>query len=397
MALALAQRSPKQGLDTPYLVMVALYLLLTALASVAAGVTNIGLLEWFSGLRWLRAHFITLGVLLEVVFGVLTSSDIPNSEQNVFRWDIWIALNGGLISLLIGIPLINTTLLITGGALIFIATTMLIHRLAAPPHFATGQGFYLAGLIYLLLGIILGSGMWLGWGEWLRIPDVKEIHVHTNLWGFAALTFAGLWIDFIPQLTGKPLTWPYSRMPVFWLLVLGALGLVVGPWLTLKPVTTTGLILHTIGSVWLLATAIKSLAGRHRTPRTWLLTTSYVWFFIPVVIAPLIVAKAGNFPVAEVAQNGGPILIYGWLLQFVLGLLPLLVDLEEEGSWLSLGALHSGAVLYWLGLLIFPGYQMVLHSLAFLLWAVSTVPTTASIWRVLKHRQLATDQLPNGA
>src|SRR5690606_11350588 len=91
------------------------------------------------------------------------------------RWSTWLALNSGIIVLLIGIPLINSTLILTGGTLVFIAVLLLIKQLAdmgaKPLDASGGQGrpFYIAGLSYFLLGIIVGTGLWLGWGAWLRI------------------------------------------------------------------------------------------------------------------------------------------------------------------------------------------------------------------------------------
>lgn len=36
------------------------------------------------------------------------------------RWDIWLTLNAGLLTLLVGIPLVNGALILAGGPLIFI-------------------------------------------------------------------------------------------------------------------------------------------------------------------------------------------------------------------------------------------------------------------------------------
>ena len=47
--------------------------------------------------------------------------------------------------------------------------------------------FYLAGLAYLLFGIIVGSGIWFGWGQALGMANPTEVHIHTNIWGFMSL------------------------------------------------------------------------------------------------------------------------------------------------------------------------------------------------------------------
>ena len=51
--------------------------------------------------------------------------------------------------------------------------------------------FYLTGLVYLLVGIIIGTGLWVGWSEPLRIGIPKETHIHAHSWGFAAPGLAG--------------------------------------------------------------------------------------------------------------------------------------------------------------------------------------------------------------
>ena len=67
-----------------------------------------------------------------------------------------------------GIPPINTVLITTGGTLIFVAASLLVVQLgnmratASAAHGSTGRKFYLVGLGYLLLGILVGTGLWQG-------------------------------------------------------------------------------------------------------------------------------------------------------------------------------------------------------------------------------------------
>ncbi len=40
--------------------------------------------------------------------------------------------------------------------------------------------FYLAGLSYFLLGIIVGTGLWFGWAKPLHIATPLEVHIHAD-------------------------------------------------------------------------------------------------------------------------------------------------------------------------------------------------------------------------
>jgi len=303
--------------------------------------------------------------------------------------------------LLAGIPMINAYLIIGGATLVFIATALLlthmrtIGRLSGQQILAsaTGQKFYLTALAFLLLGIFLGAGIWLGWGRWLQLANVKEVHVHTNLWGFMSLTFAGLLVDLYPDFARQPLAWPRAVAPIFWFMSLGALGLVVGPWVAIDWITTIGLTLHAVATIWLLTNIIKPLKGNRQawTPGMIHLISAYVWFLMPVVVAPLIVLNAPNFPVAQFEQNGGPILVYGWMLQFSYALLPYLFNrairpTEQSrlgGNWFSLLSVHIGGIFFWMGLM-FSAYQPALHAAAFTFWAISLWPIAAGLGRTVR-------------
>lgn len=383
----------------PYFVMALLFGFLAVLAAVDASAASLHLLPWFNGLRWLRIHFITLGIVSEAIFGFLPALVAARAGYPTprIRWDIWLTLNVGLLTLIIGVPLVNGAFMIAGGTLVFIATLLLWVQLMGFPSkqpvvgAGTGRKFYIAALSYLLMGVFLGTGMWLGWGKELGLLNTKEVHVHTNLWGFAALIFAGLQIDLYPNFAKRPLAWPRSSTPIFWLMTVGALGLVIGPWVQSNLISTVGLVLHSAGTVWLLVNVLKPLLGDRSAwiPGMWHLVTAYVWFLIPAIVAPLIVLNAPGFPVAEIESNGGPILIYGWMLQFSYAIIPYLfarVFLPDQpaklgGNWFSLATVHIGGVLFWLGLFL-AAYQPLLHGIAFALWALSMLPVVRSLWRI---------------
>ncbi|MFZ1471508.1 MAG: hypothetical protein WAV79_01160 [Anaerolineae bacterium] len=387
----------------PYFLFALLYIMLAVLAALDSSLASLNLLPWFNGLRWLRVHLITLGTLTEIIFGLLpilvaTRSGRPRPS---IRWDIWLILNAGLLTLLVGIPLVNTPLIFVGGTLVFVATSMLVqhvHELrgaaVTPARTApSGRSFYLAGLSFFLLGIIVGTGLWMGWGEWLRIAVPIEVHIHANNWGFMALVFAGLIVDLYPDFAGRSLAWPQSLKPIFWMMTLGALLLVLGPWVQSTWFTVPGILLHLSATGWLLLNVIKPLRGERSAwgPGLWHLLTSYVWIIAPVLVAPLIILKVPGFPGAGIEQNAPQALIYGWVLQFAYALLPYLFTrffLPNEpaklgGNWFTLLTVHLGGVFLWASIFITDSYT-VLHGTAYALWAASLIPIVLDLWRIAR-------------
>lgn len=390
-----------------YLLMTALFVSLAALMAADAALTSYTLLPWFNGLRWLRVHLITLGAVTEAVFGLLPIIVAIQAERPRprFRWDIWAALNSGLLTLLIGIPIINRALIFVGGTLVFIATVLLMMQLrdlrsvkeddAVGSGIRHGRKFYIAGLSYFLLGIIVGTGLWLGWSDWLKIKTPIEVHIHANNWGFLTLVFAGLLVDMYSVWSKRPLAWPRSVTPIFWMLTLGALGLVTGPWVKSNWFSVPGIILFLMGTGWLLLNVIKPLWGDKKVwtqPGPWHIVTAYWWILAPVLVAPLIILGVPGFPGAGIEQNAPQSLIYGWVLQFSYAFIPYFfyrIFLPQKsarlgGSWLSLATVHLGGFFLWAGIFL-TDFQGVLHGTAYLFWTVSLVPIAMLLWQIMRE------------
>lgn len=392
-------------MQAPYFLMTGLYLLLTALVTLDSSLVNLGWMPALAGLKWMRVHFITLGVLTQLVFGLLPALtakglNLPKPKMN---WLAWLIYNGGLIILLIGLPGIDRMSIITGGTLIFLAVLVLMKDLIGLRREAIAQKgrgvcaaysttrFYLGGLSYLLVGILVGTGMWIGWSEPLRIAIPKEVHVHTNLWGYTALIFAGIIFDLFPALTKQRLFGKARLdMLVFGAMALGALGLVTGPWLDIGWPAVVGLTLHTLGTLLLLGAFVRMVVRERglRNPGGAHIVTSYVWMLVPTIVAPFIVAKASEyFPVGEVSGNGGPILIYGWILTFILATIPYFFTQVFQpnrtpvlgGSWWSLISMHVGSILFWLGLFL-PNIQTGLRAGAFFFWFAALLPMLLELY-----------------
>ena len=377
----------------PFLLMAVFYLVVAIVAVLDATLTSLNLIPWFIGLPWLRVHFVTLGVLTQVAFGVLPAfvAGRRGAAAPATRWDIWVLLNAGLVVLLAGMPSVNATLIIAGGTLIFTAVTLLILQLRSiGGEQAQGSGslkFYLTGLVYLLVGILIGTGLWVGWSEPLRIGVPKEAHIHANSWGFAALVFAGLLVDLLPALTGKPLAGRRAMNVIFWAMGLGALGLGLGPWLGGNLVgTVPGLVLHigaTAALLILLAQALRT-KGLYARAGAWHLSLSYMWILLPVMMAPLIILDVASVPGVDIEATAPQALIYGWMLQFLYAVTPyfaarwLLRDPAARlgGNWLSLVTVNLGGALIWASIFL-ASVRGPLHATAYVLLGV---PLVAAAW-----------------
>lgn len=401
----------------PYLATSLMFLLVAILAAIDASLTHMELLPWFNGLRWLRVHFVTLGVVTEALFGFmpLLAARRAGLPRPAPRLDIWLAVTAGIVVLAAGIPLVNPALIFAGGTLVFVATTLLVRQLRelrpaplspAPERDGGPRGhyFYVAGLGFFLLGIVIGTGLWLGWNDVLRMARPIEVHIHANGWGFLSLVFAGLLIDQYPHFAGRELAWPGSIRRIFWLMTLGALGLVFGPWLGLMALMALGMIMHLVATIWLLLNVGLPL-GRDRaswTPGMVHIFAAYVWIVVPLLFAPFILFGVEGFPAADVEANAPQALIYGWALQFAYALVPYLYaryfagaqSAALGGTRFSVVAVNVGSLLLFLGIFLEP-QRAALHAAAYLAWAGSMIPILADLWRtsqrILASREAGPD------
>lgn len=380
----------------PYLLTVLLYIFVALFAAADASLVSMSVFSAFPALRWVRVHFITLGIISQAIFGLLPVlvASLSKKERPAMRWDIWLTLNAGLIALVAGFAGMNHPIIFTGGTLIFIAALLLLLQLwrirggDAP----ASLKFYITGIFYLLVGIIIGTGLFLNWSEALYIKVPLEAHIHANSWGFMSLVFAGLLVDFIPMITGKPLGGKSAINYIFWGMALGAFGLVLGPWLggSLPP-TVTGLVLHLSSTIWLVVLMIRALreSGKLNLAGGWHLVLSYLWILLPVMIAPLIllhVIEGG--PVESTAPQA---LIYGWVLQFGIALIPyiarrfFLKDANPAlgGSWLSLVSATVGSILVWVSIFIIPARGLI-YGVGFAFYALALIPPLKELFVIVQ-------------
>jgi hypothetical protein len=243
------------------------------------------------------------------------------------------------------------------------------------------------------LGILVGTGLWLGWSGPLRISIPLEVHIHANNWGFMSLVFAGLLVDLYPGFTKRPLAWRRSITPIFWMMTVGALGLTLGPWFDSLFFTVPGLILHLSATIWLVLNVVKPLWGDWGawTPGVAHLVASYLWIVLPILFAPFLILGVWNIPGPTIEANAPQALIYGWALQFGYALFPFLFGkwlLSDEapklgGNWFSVVTVNLGGILLWVSIFVQP-YRALLHGSAYALWAISMIPIAIALWQILQ-------------
>ncbi len=390
----------------PYILMAVLFLVLAILAALESSFASLGVLPWFSGMVWLRVHLITLGALTQIIFGMLPILTAIRQQQArpKIRWDIWLTLNAGILSLLVGIPLVSRVPIIVGGTLVFIATTLLMFQLAAMRSSAPtkksdqllsgiGRKFYLAGLFYFLLGILIGTGLWNGWMTPLGvIGNGKEVHIHANSWGMMSLVFTGLLVDLYPVWTGRALAYPKSVAAIFWMMFFGAFGLIFGPWLANTYLLVPGLVLHLAATIGLLVNVIRPIWGDKPawTAGVYHLILSYFWILAPIAMAPFVLFNVPGLPGPAIEASAPQALIYGWVLQFGFAIIPYFVartlmpnqPAKLGGTWLSLLFVNLGGIFLWASIFV-SSAQATLHGIAYLLWVIAMLPVGLQLWRMV--------------
>jgi hypothetical protein len=139
-----------------------MYLAATALMAAHASMSSFDIVASVDGLRWLRVHLITLGAVTRALFGVL--------------------------------PSVERSFILAGGTLVFAAAALLTGQLVTlrgePLSRPTGSGlrFDVVGVSFLLLGIVIGIGLW------ARVEQERVVGRRRN----------GRWLDGSPASTSAP-------------------------------------------------------------------------------------------------------------------------------------------------------------------------------------------------
>lgn len=355
--------TPMLATRNPFYLMAGLYLLVDALAVAALALVTAGLLPSIAGLGWLRVHLLTIGVVTQVVLGLLPGiaaaklgAKAPDPRLTQITW---LLVNTSFVLLLVSMPAGMTKLAAVGASGILIATALMLGAVVrGRTRPATGRRvslrLYVAGPIFFLIGIMMALSMLLGWSSPGGYFGVIEAHVHANVWGFLGLVVAGVLFDRIPARTGQPLRHPRLVPITSWLLIIGAAGLVAGPWLAVNPMLLVGIILYMTGTGMLIVNLATTMrAGKRWTPNLAHVLLAYIWMVVPAIIAPAYLLMTGKLPTNEIETSAIAGLVAGWILQIVISALPSRLGEEQEragsrdGWWFSVVMLNLGPLAIW--------------------------------------------------
>jgi hypothetical protein len=116
---------------------------------------------------------------------------------------------------------------------------------------------------------------------------------------------------------------------------------------------------------------------------------SYSWILLPVLVAPLILLGfTEGGPIESTAPQA---LIYGWMLQFGVALIPFIARrffLREEtpqlgGNWLSLAGITLGSIFIWVSIFFVPARGM-LYGIGFALYALAMIPPVRELFEIAR-------------
>jgi hypothetical protein len=108
------------------------------------------------------------------------------------------------------------------------------------------------------------------------------------------------------------------------------------------------------------------------------LVSAYTWIVAPILVAPFILL--GYLKGGPIESTAPQALIYGWVLQFGIALIPYIARrffLKEEnpqlgGCWGSLTAATAGSLFVWASIFIVP-LKGVLYGIGFALYAIALI------------------------
>lgn len=407
----------------PFTAMAVLYVTAGLFFAVLKGLEVLPVSVGPSNLNWLRVHLITIGTISQVVFASLPG--ILGRKLNVGNrparegWIQWGLLNGGFLLIVVGLVGTDSWTASIGASLVFVAVYRLLNGVLqamkqSGRRWRESLRFYATAPVYLMVGVTMAVSLLFAWWAPGGRMGTLEAHVHANVWGFLALIVAGMLFDLFPALAGGPMARPAWIGPIYWLLNLGAAGLVVGPWVNHHAITVAGLATYFTGTATLILNLVLTLrTSRSAPPAAMHTLLAYLWMIVPAFFAPFIVLTPDrvNGPAIEAAATQG--LINGWVMGMVMGALPrllrtrgwrtdssLLTDTsrQHDGCWLTVITLNVGVALVWGTALAPAGLPVQVLTLGgYGLIAVAWLAFLIRTWRYFTaepHQQQKSGQAP---
>ncbi len=424
----------------PFFLMAGLYLTVGLLAVGGKLAGGTGLIDALPRLRWLTIHFVTIGAMTQALFGALPSlaASVRKGESRVNgesagkdetppargRWLQWLALNASYPLVLLGMATGALTTAAVGATGVLFALALLVASVYrtnlggrgadGSESDAAGGGllrYYAIAPWFLGVGLLAAFGMLLNYHGPGGYFGSLEAHVHANVWGFLALVAAGTLLAVIPALADAELRYPRLVPVTFWGVTLGAVGLVAGPWLAINPLTMAGLAVYVVGTLALLA----NLVGTWRAGGEWTdsrfahVLGAYVWLVFPVPWAPLVLLFPETVPAAGIEAAAIEGLVFGWMLQLAMALLPSVVvalretpgdvrksigEAAHRPPWLGVLAVNAGMLALWTT--AFPAFGAVEELLTlggYALVGLAWLGFLPGLWRAL----LGEEELNRGA
>ena len=386
---------------------------LTAILSVTAALLAIvmqggwyaDLLPAFTGLNWLRAHFINVGTVTMFIFGTapgLLARRLGGRPQSApMTWAQWGILNVGYLTILIGMNGNNGWLPSAGAWIIFGAVALLMYSLwqiarSADQTDPVTAMFYVTAPAWLLLGIFMAVSLLVGWPAPGGRDGILEAHVHANVWGFLAFVVVATLADLFPRMLGTRLAHPRWLKTTYWLMVFGTLGTVLGPYFAMHVGTIAAMVVYVASMVLLLinliATARTSTRGFPAAAGHLLL--SYLWMIVPVFFGPFVLLTPEMVPFRAIEAAATKTLVLGWVLQLAMGGIPTILRGVYPGlvrnpisgpsgrGWWSVALVNLGCAVIWIANLFEPGGTSLPGiAVGFGLVALGVIPWLARLWQ----------------
>jgi nitrite reductase (NO-forming) len=328
------------------------YLAVTAVAAIVHATGHASL--------WLVVHLFLLGTVTNAIViwtphFTATLLQAPASAPHTASRRL-VALNLGILGVLVGVTTGNSVLTVTGAALVaaVIAThiRMLVRTAGVRRNsrFANAVRFYWVAAVALVVGITAGVAL-----TFHLSPDwhsrLYSSHVHLNLFGWVALTVLGTEFTLWPMVLHTRIVDGVERAARRALLLCTA-GLaltVAGLLAAARPLTATGLAVYTAGVCCCLDPFVRTARQRlPRSPAAWMLAAGAGWLAVGVALDLAAVLGSGDpIELAHHIEDAVPWVLAGFAAQTLLGALTYLLPVVLGGS--PVGGRRVAAVLDRLG------------------------------------------------